>query len=168
MEVQSQPTVSSSKVECAPRMSIPPGATAATQGRSNEADAQQGHGRCSLNASATGVPVLSAGDCQCSPGYTFDAATQGCEPCARGEYKEAHGMLGVPKSSVESALSTSTLLALLAPKNCLCRWFCLCLCQHVPGRYIYGCLHAMPIPEIHFAGWCHITPTMQVRGPAMR
>ena len=40
-------------------------------------------------AELPGVPVLSADDCQCSPGYTYDTAAQGCEPCARGEYKDA-------------------------------------------------------------------------------
>ena len=44
----------------------------------------------------SGVPVLSAADCQCSPGYTYDTAAQGCEPCATGEYKEAICLAGKP------------------------------------------------------------------------
>lgn len=34
-----------------------------------------------------GVPVQSAADCQCSPGYGYNPASAACEACARGEYK---------------------------------------------------------------------------------
>ena len=34
-----------------------------------------------------GFPVVSPAECQCSPGFGYDAATETCEPCAIGTYK---------------------------------------------------------------------------------
>ncbi|CAE7817681.1 Scube1 [Symbiodinium microadriaticum] len=88
LEVESAPAVSSTVVSCSPRMSVPPG-----------------------------VPVLSADDCQCSPGYSYDTVAQGCEPCARGEYKDAISMDACTRCPSEK----STLeVGATSPEQCRC------------------------------------------------
>ena len=81
LQMTSAPTTTVAVVKCPASRSIPPGAPIYITKIGQEMPI----GLRSFGW--PGVPIQSADDCQCSPGYGFNPVTGAGDACGQGEYK---------------------------------------------------------------------------------